>query len=167
MWLLPQAMSYLHSSEIRSHGRLKSSNCVVDGRFVLKVTDFGLHSLRVRSDNDNIDNITYAYHRGNMATLLTMLYDHFLSGDLQLIPALLILRVMARKLLRPRHLFKFRRLDLHSFRIDHDPCRSRYSAHCKLWLFSLETSWSNSSFCWSSAHSRRWIRGWYLHIGLK
>lgn len=62
--MLLQAMGYLHSSEIRSHGNLKSSNCVVDGRFVLKVTDFGLHSLRVRVDNDNIDSNCYAYHRG-------------------------------------------------------------------------------------------------------
>lgn len=39
-------MSYLHSSEVRSHGNLKSSNCVVDSRFVLKITDFGIHRLR-------------------------------------------------------------------------------------------------------------------------
>lgn len=35
-------MIFLHSSEIRSHGRLKSSNCVVDGRWVLKISDYGL-----------------------------------------------------------------------------------------------------------------------------
>ncbi len=39
-------MAFIHSSELRSHGNLKSSNCVVDSRFVLKITDFGLHSLR-------------------------------------------------------------------------------------------------------------------------
>ncbi|XP_046396086.1 atrial natriuretic peptide receptor 1-like [Ischnura elegans] len=41
-----KGMCYLHGSDIRTHGSLKSSNCVVDGRFVLKITDFGLHSLR-------------------------------------------------------------------------------------------------------------------------
>ncbi|XP_064645636.1 atrial natriuretic peptide receptor 1-like isoform X3 [Lineus longissimus] len=41
-----RGMAYLHGSEIRSHGNLKTSNCVVDSRFVLKITDFGLHSLR-------------------------------------------------------------------------------------------------------------------------
>ena len=35
-------MTYLHSTDIKSHGSLKSSNCVVDGRWVLKITDYGL-----------------------------------------------------------------------------------------------------------------------------
>lgn len=35
-------MIFLHTSDIKSHGRLKSSNCVVDGRWVLKITDYGL-----------------------------------------------------------------------------------------------------------------------------
>lgn len=35
-------MVYLHASEIKSHGKLKSSNCVVDSRWVVKITDFGL-----------------------------------------------------------------------------------------------------------------------------
>ena len=35
-------MIYLHDSPIHSHGQLKSSNCVVDNRWVLKITDFGL-----------------------------------------------------------------------------------------------------------------------------
>ncbi|XP_050711339.1 atrial natriuretic peptide receptor 1-like isoform X2 [Eriocheir sinensis] len=43
-----KGMAFLHSSELRTHGNLKSSNCVVDSRFVLKLTDFGLHSLRER-----------------------------------------------------------------------------------------------------------------------
>lgn len=39
-------MLFLHNGAICSHGNLKSSNCVVDGRFVLKITDFGLESFR-------------------------------------------------------------------------------------------------------------------------
>uniref|UniRef100_H2Y842 guanylate cyclase n=1 Tax=Ciona savignyi TaxID=51511 RepID=H2Y842_CIOSA len=39
-------MSFLHASAIHSHGNLKSSNCVVDSRFVLKITDYGLGSFR-------------------------------------------------------------------------------------------------------------------------
>ena len=45
-------MAFISASEIRIHGNLKSSNCVVDSRFVLKLTDFGLHSLRVQDECD-------------------------------------------------------------------------------------------------------------------
>ncbi|KAL1023507.1 hypothetical protein UPYG_G00041710, partial [Umbra pygmaea] len=41
-----KGMDYLHRSPLRSHGHLSSSNCVVDSRFVLKVTDYGLSTLR-------------------------------------------------------------------------------------------------------------------------
>uniref|UniRef100_A0A8C4S5W1 Guanylate cyclase n=1 Tax=Erpetoichthys calabaricus TaxID=27687 RepID=A0A8C4S5W1_ERPCA len=41
---LIKAMKYLHHREL-IHGRLKSRNCVVDGRFVLKVTDYGYNEI--------------------------------------------------------------------------------------------------------------------------
>ena len=47
-----QGMIYLHASEIKSHGNLKSSNCVIDSRWVLKITDFGLHSFREKKPID-------------------------------------------------------------------------------------------------------------------
>ena len=40
-----QGMRYLHSTTLSSHGRLKSKNCVVDGRFLLKITDFGVNQV--------------------------------------------------------------------------------------------------------------------------
>uniref|UniRef100_A0A8C2XTJ2 Guanylate cyclase n=1 Tax=Cyclopterus lumpus TaxID=8103 RepID=A0A8C2XTJ2_CYCLU len=41
---LIKGMKYLHHRGV-SHSRLKSRNCVVDGRFVLKVTDFGYNEV--------------------------------------------------------------------------------------------------------------------------
>nr|AYD91338.1 Olfactory guanylyl cyclase GC-D [Lepisosteus platyrhincus] len=41
---LIKGMKYLHHREF-PHGRLKSRNCVVDGRFVLKITDYGYNEL--------------------------------------------------------------------------------------------------------------------------
>lgn len=51
-------MAFLHNSVIVSHGNLKSSNCVVDSRFVLKITDYGLASFRKESSCDD----THAYY---------------------------------------------------------------------------------------------------------
>lgn len=48
-----KGMNYLHNSYIGSHGNLKSSNCVVDSRFVLKITDYGLASFRSSCENED------------------------------------------------------------------------------------------------------------------
>uniref|UniRef100_A0A671M1T0 Guanylate cyclase n=1 Tax=Sinocyclocheilus anshuiensis TaxID=1608454 RepID=A0A671M1T0_9TELE len=48
-----KGMAFLHNSVIVSHGNLKSSNCVVDNRFVLKITDYGLFSIRTESDTED------------------------------------------------------------------------------------------------------------------
>ncbi|EDO30985.1 predicted protein [Nematostella vectensis] len=50
-----KGMEYLHNSDIRSHGNLKSSNCLVDSRWVLKITDYGLPLLRSRSKKSTIE----------------------------------------------------------------------------------------------------------------
>ncbi|XP_071788533.1 atrial natriuretic peptide receptor 1-like [Asterias amurensis] len=43
-----------HRRELGVHGRMRSSNCVVDSRFVVKLTDFGLLDHRdISSDNDS------------------------------------------------------------------------------------------------------------------
>lgn len=47
-------MIYIHSSALNYHGNLKSSNCVVTSRWMLQVTDFGLHDLRHCAENESI-----------------------------------------------------------------------------------------------------------------
>uniref|UniRef100_A0A8D3BVM7 Guanylate cyclase n=1 Tax=Scophthalmus maximus TaxID=52904 RepID=A0A8D3BVM7_SCOMX len=48
---LIRGMKYLHNHDI-VHGRLKSRNCVVDGRFVLKVTDYGFNEILMAQSID-------------------------------------------------------------------------------------------------------------------
>ncbi|GAU92595.1 hypothetical protein RvY_04652-2 [Ramazzottius varieornatus] len=43
-----QGMCYIHSSPFHSHGRLNSSNCLVDGRMLVQIADLGLWPLRRR-----------------------------------------------------------------------------------------------------------------------
>lgn len=47
-------MIYIHNSALIFHGNLKSSNCVVTSRWMLQVTDFGLHDLRHCAENESI-----------------------------------------------------------------------------------------------------------------
>ncbi|KAG6800743.1 atrial natriuretic peptide receptor 1 isoform X1 [Apis mellifera caucasica] len=64
-----RGMVYLHASEVKSHGNLKSSNCVVDSRFVLKIADFGLHELRRPAYcGAEVDKNNYAFWRGQLWT---------------------------------------------------------------------------------------------------
>ncbi|TRZ02272.1 hypothetical protein DNTS_034042 [Danionella cerebrum] len=45
MYDIAKGMSYLHASSIAIHGRLKSTNCVVDNRMVVKIADFGFNTI--------------------------------------------------------------------------------------------------------------------------
>lgn len=66
-------MHYLHSTDLHSHGALKSANCVVDSRFVLKITDFGLHALRKNSSEEyEDDDGSYAYWKSESFLLFFM-----------------------------------------------------------------------------------------------
>ena len=60
-----KGLSYLHHGAIMSHGNMKSSNCVVDSRFVLKLTDFGLLAVRRNLD---LDADSYEYHKSRLWT---------------------------------------------------------------------------------------------------
>ncbi|XP_077996437.1 atrial natriuretic peptide receptor 1-like [Glandiceps talaboti] len=53
-----KGMEYLHRSALTCHGLLKSSNCVIDSRWVLKITDYGLNRFK---QNDQKDRGEYAH----------------------------------------------------------------------------------------------------------
>ena len=57
-----QGIKHLHNSSIRCHGWLNSRNCVIDSRWILKITDFGLdqfyHCQSIKRYK-NIDNLLW------------------------------------------------------------------------------------------------------------
>lgn len=64
-------MSYLHNSEVAVHGKLRSCNCLIDGRFVLKISDFGLNTFSTPTEiikDTNYYNSEYI--------LFPFLFDH-------------------------------------------------------------------------------------------
>ena len=48
MWTM-QGMEYLHRSPLRVHGVLRSSNCLLNYRWTLKISDYGLTAYRVKT----------------------------------------------------------------------------------------------------------------------
>mgnify|MGYP000268310135 CR=1 FL=1 len=55
-----QGMIYMHNSKLVCHGALKSSNCLVDNRWMLKVTDYALGRFSARSE-DSLDEENQGY----------------------------------------------------------------------------------------------------------
>lgn len=50
LYFFLKGMAYLHNSDVGVHGKLRSCNCLIDGRFVLKISDFGLRTLTTPSE---------------------------------------------------------------------------------------------------------------------
>jgi len=49
-------MTFLHDSEIKFHGALRSTNCVIDSRWTLKLTGYGLyHTKSGQQEGDDME----------------------------------------------------------------------------------------------------------------
>lgn len=48
-------MAYVHSSPVMVHGRLKSTNVVVDNNWCCKITDFSMPKFRMSEWEDEMD----------------------------------------------------------------------------------------------------------------
>lgn len=47
-------MIYLHDSPIRFHGALHTANCLVDSRWVVKLSDFGLREFKKGAEEQSL-----------------------------------------------------------------------------------------------------------------
>ncbi|KAK9883752.1 hypothetical protein WA026_001939 [Henosepilachna vigintioctopunctata] len=56
-------MIYLHDSEIVSHGNLRPSNCLIDSRWVLQISDFGLHEFIGNNYESDVKELKRAIYR--------------------------------------------------------------------------------------------------------
>ena len=54
-----EGMTYLHSTPHNYHGQLKSSNCVIDSRFTVKIINYGLKSLENERSSKYNDEETF------------------------------------------------------------------------------------------------------------
>ncbi|XP_032575539.1 receptor-type guanylate cyclase Gyc76C isoform X1 [Drosophila sechellia] len=71
---LIKGMIYIHNSQLVYHGNLKSSNCVVTSRWMLQVTDFGLHELRQCAENESIGE--HQHYRNQLWRAPELLRNH-------------------------------------------------------------------------------------------
>ena len=76
-----QGMAFIHVSPIRLHGRLSSSNCVVDARFILKLTDFGLPTFYDVAGDNSDDSKTHHFEStcACIVWLSIILFDNYMS----------------------------------------------------------------------------------------
>ncbi|BFF97986.1 receptor-type guanylate cyclase Gyc76C-like [Drosophila madeirensis] len=94
---LIKGMIYIHNSQLIYHGNLKSSNCVVTSRWMLQVTDFGLHELRQCAENESIGE--HQHYRNQLWRAPELLRNHIhgsQKGDVYAF-AIIMYEIFSRK----------------------------------------------------------------------
>ena len=71
-----QGLAFLHDSDLKYHGRLKSSNVVIDGRWACKLTDYGLHDFCEGEDEDE-EMSNHAKYSGTVDFITLLRYCRF------------------------------------------------------------------------------------------
>jgi class 3 adenylate cyclase/ABC-type branched-subunit amino acid transport system substrate-binding protein len=75
-------LNHLHHSELKFHGNLKSSNCLVTTRWVLKITDFGLHNFRAKAASMPVrENMRHTHYRNQLWKAPELLRDPNMIGN--------------------------------------------------------------------------------------
>lgn len=58
-----RGMIYLHESPLKYHGSLCSTNCLIDSRWVVKLSDFGLQAFKNGADEQpDVQNVVAKCH---------------------------------------------------------------------------------------------------------
>lgn len=79
---LLSGLNYLHNSELKCHGNLKSSNCLITSRWVLKITDFGLHNFRMKASAAPVhENMRHAHYRKQLWKAPELLRNPTMLGN--------------------------------------------------------------------------------------
>lgn len=79
---LLSGLNYLHNSELKFHGNLKSSNCLITSRWLLKITDFGLHNFRSKATSAHVpENMRHTHYRNQLWRAPELLRNQTMLGN--------------------------------------------------------------------------------------
>lgn len=105
-------LAYIHHSSIACHGRLKTSNCLINSCLRLKVADFGINRLMELSSKTPSSNLV-----GNFITQFGSSVRGSISFNNSIVVCKLDRLWLAPELLRDQHCHASRQADVYAFSI--------------------------------------------------